>query len=253
MTLKIFKTACTLGLTICLSSLLIAEDDKGEKLTEVAEAKPEEKANKKNANDPANNSLALNQKILKITIGQAKKFSKWMVTPDPKITAANKKYLNQKWQGIARILHFKSLPDPFIARGGGVYYSFTSKSHSYNKQPHIRMYNKGAEGIVTRSGFYGGTSGVVVELPHETLEEVTMNNLGEYEKLKDPVKSNRDLNEGDYPNRGIATILKDKVYLLKTISDDEYDIAVAFQVIDIDSATVTLKWKMIVIHPIPEQ
>lgn len=140
---------------------------------------------------------------------------------------------------------------PLGVRGSGAYYSFTTRSHSYDKIPQISL----DHGLLS-VGFYGASYGLMADLGKVSLSGVDRE-LAEvkyllsyksplYEKevraeKRDLVDSRQDkLFRRDFP------AVAGHTYLLRAISFDEADILVAFTVASIsDDGSVNIYWRKI--------
>lgn len=143
---------------------------------------------------------------------------------------------------------YKDEDDPIGIRGGGAYYSFTTRLHSYNKIPQISL-DRGDLYV----GFYGPNYGFFHDLGAVSLEGVSLE-AGTPKFLIDHtpptlydevlVEAKKAYKDGAFTRRIKA--VSGHVYLLRAISVNEADILVAFRVEQIgDDGSATIRWKRI--------
>lgn len=138
-------------------------------------------------------------------------------------------------------------------RGGGAYYSFTKKSHSYNEIPQIELQqNK------LMVGFAGYDYGMIVNLGEIPLSEVDAKNksvsfLYNYQpkNIKSDVRNEQSKFDNGFETDGLKFIssLEAKVghtYVLRAINYDQADTLVALKVQSKDAdGSLTIFWKPI--------
>ena len=140
----------------------------------------------------------------------------------------------------------------FTVRGGGAYYSFTKKSHSYNEIPQIAL-----DGNNLSVGFYGASYGFVTDLGEISLAEVdretkSVNFLISYRPPNEEPKARIEQRKANvFEDDGI--IYKDRfpavvnhLYALRAVSYEEADTLVVFKVYrrDFDGSLIIF-WKLI--------
>jgi hypothetical protein len=138
-------------------------------------------------------------------------------------------------------------------RGGGAYYSFVNKSHSYNEIPQIEL----QKGYLSVS-FYGANYGFIADLGEIPLADIdSKNNYADYlikykpKKLEPEAREEyRKLGKGfkisglKFNQRLAATV--GHTYILRAISYDEADTLVAFNVYRQDAdGSLTIFWKLV--------
>lgn len=136
-------------------------------------------------------------------------------------------------------------------RGGGAYYSFTKKSHSYNETPQIQLENN-----YLQVGFYGVSYGLIADLGESSPELANLTFEADFllnytpPKIKPEIRAEKG-KARDYEIKGIK--LKSLVpavvgttYLLRAISFDEADTLVIFKIHrrDADGSLIVF-WKTI--------
>lgn len=148
---------------------------------------------------------------------------------------------------------YRDEDNPIGVRGGGSYFSFTRVLHSYNEVPQIG-YADGEFSV----GFYGVNYGFLIDLGPISLNDVSLESgvpsfLIEYRppSLYDEIRSEQRKSHKYHANGMVFTnwlrALAGHVYVVRSISFDEVDNLVAFQVIDAaKDGSVTIAWKTIV-------
>lgn len=138
-------------------------------------------------------------------------------------------------------------------RGGGAYYSFVKKSHSYNETPQIELQNNNLS-----VGFAGYDYGMIADLEETPLSEIdnknkSVNFLYNYQAKKfsaDARSENHKIRKGLEIdglkfNQQLAAIVG-HTYILRAIIYDEADTLVAFKVQSKDAdGSLTIFWKLI--------
>jgi hypothetical protein len=135
---------------------------------------------------------------------------------------------------VARIVQRGLLSGVKEPRGGGAYFSFTTKSHSYNEKPDIELQN----GYFT-SGFAGGDFGMVYSVDARSVADVTEKHYPGLFKL-DPrefYKQGRGIRQKPNAEKGV-------VYVIRSIRWGSTDLIAAFEVLDVDAYTVTFAWRL---------
>lgn len=185
-----------------------------------------------------------------------------LLVPDPQATGAHAALLSRLDGGVARILerHRFDRPDePLGVRGGGCYYSFTRRDHSYDAEPEI-----GLEQGSFRSGFSGGNDGWVIALGDVTIESltadpaaappgVTVSKARAWAMLLSPIDgSSREGTRAvskelrDLRFDGSAVAQSEETYLVRSVDvRDGADVAVVFRVLSVDTDGVTLAWRLL--------
>lgn len=141
--------------------------------------------------------------------------------------------------------------NPLGVRGGGAYYSFTTRSHSYNKIPQIEL----QQGMLS-VGFYGASYGMIAQLGDIKTEDAD-GSIPELDFLVKYIPSDIE-SEARAAFRTIADPATNKTfhrsvkavpgntYVLRAISYNEADTLVAFTVHSIeDDGSVNLIWRTI--------
>lgn len=138
-------------------------------------------------------------------------------------------------------------------RGGGAYYSFIKKSHSYNDTPQIELQQNNLS-----VGFYGANYGFITDLGEIPLSEIsresrTVRFLINYQPPKDEQKARSEFykiergfeEDGLIYKNYIAAVVGNS-YLLRAVSYDEADVLVALQVHRRDAdGSLIIFWKLI--------
>jgi RNA polymerase sigma-70 factor (ECF subfamily) len=188
---------------------------------------------------------------------------------DPSLRASYAWIEKQPQAGVARLIDRRAagfdLDLPWMD-GGGAYYSFTERVHDYQRRPQI-----GLQGGMLCAGFYGGADGAVVELPEgafrelasdpsatpgslegKRLEAWSLLRTSRTELLDDPgFRFANALQALGLPgNAGAAT---GRSYLVRAWSVDEFDVAVAVEVIAQGSDDCTLAWMVLQTWPVDKE
>ena len=148
---------------------------------------------------------------------------------------------------------FDSGNNDLSLRGGGAYYSFTKKSHSYNEIPQIELQSNNL--IV---GFYGANYGLMADLGNVPLYNINENTpevsaLSDYRvKQVEPEARaefrslHKGLEIGGVTYKKQVPAIPGNTYVLRAISFNEADTLVAFNVYRKDAdGSLIIFWKMI--------
>jgi hypothetical protein len=138
-------------------------------------------------------------------------------------------------------------------RGGGAYYSFVKRSHSYNDTPQIELQQNNLS-----VGFYGASYGFITNLGDIPLSEINLDTAGvtflaNYQAVgKEPLARQEHSKIGTglevegttYKSNVPAAV--GKTYVLRAISFDEADTLVAFRVYRKDTdGSLIIFWKLL--------
>jgi len=140
--------------------------------------------------------------------------------------------------------------NPIGIRGGGSYYSFSTRSHSYNKQPELNL----EQGHFS-SGFAGYNFGFLTDIGPRNLLGVDSNSveasvflsfkLPQFEQdIRNEIVAIHGKQMGAMTTyRSLPAVVGD-TYLIRAINWDRSDIVVAFQLLGIDAnGSATIAWK----------
>jgi hypothetical protein len=156
--------------------------------------------------------------------------------------------------GVFRILPREKYDKGLLfVRGGGAYYSFTKKSHSYNETPQISLEQNNLS-----VGFAGADYGFIANLGEMKLAELN-ENIKEVEfalnysipKLEPDVRDEKRKFDDHKTDEGI--LLKRRfpatvghTFILRAITFDEADVLVAFNIHRKDTdGSLIIFWKLI--------
>lgn len=154
-------------------------------------------------------------------------------------------YVNKKNIGIHRMLNrgaigFEIKP----MRGAAAYFSFSELSHKYSRHSQI-----GLENWRFKSGFAGGNFGTVLA-SNLDIAEVSINDLDPYFSIDfNSVYSEYRGNRRKWSKRPKAIV--GSTYIIRAITEDEFDIVVALKVVEKDKYGLTMIWKILKKHPVP--
>jgi hypothetical protein len=162
-------------------------------------------------------------------------------------------------RGTFESVSYKDDDNPVGIRGGGAYYSFTNRVHSYNRVPQIE-YQNGHLSV----GFYGGNYGFIQDLSAGSLAgislEAGMPKFLVYYKppiIFDEIRKESRLSGRYETENGVffdrVPAVVGHVYALRAISFDEADILVAFQIMHKQNdGALTIAWKRIKEFDVPK-
>lgn len=170
--------------------------------------------------------------------------------------------------GIARILERSRFGDMDIGgiRGGGAYYSFATRSNSYNDEPDLAL-----QGDYYGSGFYGNSRGFILDLDDTKIEEVDEAGAVVPKKLPAAVSGvwtqffadahtdmNRyddtigpELNKVGYIPRVKAA--EGHTYLLRSLMPGEHDHLVVFRTVEANELGHTIIWRILKSWHVPHR
>lgn len=194
--------------------------------------------------------LTREQKLQKIRElnGQVKILEASVLLPDLKNSArAEKQGFN-----IFRIMPRESYDYKLTIQGGGSYYSFTTRSHDYQKIAQI-----GLEQNNLKVGFAGADYGFIVDLGELPLSDISRETpeLAFLLTYKPPaveadvrIEARKahgfQLNGLDY-KRSLPAVIS-HTYILRAISFDDADVLVALRIVQKDSdGSLIIDWKFI--------
>jgi hypothetical protein len=154
---------------------------------------------------------------------------------------------------VFRILPRGKYAEHLFNRGGGAFYSFTKRSHSYNQTPQITL-EQNQFGV----GFAGADYGFISDLGEIPLSEINRESSGvrylaEYQPPTEDAKARAENSkirnglevEGQIYKRRVPAIIGHS-YVLRAISFDEADVLVAFKVHRQDAdGSLIIFWKLI--------
>lgn len=195
-------------------------------------------------------NLSREQKIQKIQElnGQIKLLEKDILLPDAKdLQIAQKENFN-----VVRILPREKYDHRLTIQGGGSYYSFTNKSHDYQKTAQI-----GLEQNHLKVGFAGADYGFIADLGDTLLADISkeiseVNFLTSYKPPTNELEIRLEQrNAHDYKIDGINYKrsfpgIVGHAYVLRAISFDEADILVALKIHRKDAdGSLIIFWKFI--------
>ncbi len=142
--------------------------------------------------------------------------------------------------------------DVFKVRGGGVYYSFTNESHSYDRTPQI-----GLEQNFLQVGFYGASYGFLTDLGKVRLAEIEaktkgVNLLANYQpplelpKARIEQEKARGFESENVTYKNRLPVAVGNTYVLRAVSYNEADVLVAFKIHRQDAdGSLIIFWKLL--------
>lgn len=183
-----------------------------------------------------------------------------VLIPDPTVAAQAKTQGAEVFRLLPRGMFenkegsYSDADNPLGVRGGGAFYSFSTRLHSYNKTPQIQL----ESGQFSVGGFYGANYGFMADLGKVPLSEASLD-LGETRflanykppKLHDDIRkqqrASHNYQAGEYVFKRMLPVVAGHTYLLRSISFGEADILVAFNVAGINAdGSVNVIWTKII-------
>jgi hypothetical protein len=168
-------------------------------------------------------------------------------------SASDKKLAQERGLSALRLLPRGKFEERTFDRGGGAYYSFTTDSHSYDRTPQIQL----EQDYLSVGGFYGANYGFIADLGERTPESVSRDEpsiafllsydpSGTMEKVRSEQAKRGNYMVGDLTFTSRVPVAVGRSYAARSISFDEADILVTFQVLRKDTdGSVILLWKRI--------
>ena len=153
---------------------------------------------------------------------------------------------------VFRIIPRGKINEKVGVRGGGAYYSFTTKSHDYDSKPQI-----GLEQDNLKVGFYGANYGFIKDLGDLPLASVdrqsyAVNFLADYKPPTEMIEIRSEQSKAhDYQTNGInyksrLPAIVGNTYILRAINYEEADALVAFKIHRKDTdGSLIIFWKML--------
>jgi RNA polymerase sigma-70 factor (ECF subfamily) len=147
-------------------------------------------------------------------------------------------------------------------RGAGGYFSFVTKSNSYNRSPDLQL-----EGRFSTS-FYGGTTGFMVDIGDVALADLADSEArrpagsslpaAAWELLwKDAKTTDREFDHTiedrarDLKIKDSASATLEHTYLVRAILPGEHDVLAAFRTLSKDEYSYTFAWRILHSWPVP--
>lgn len=147
--------------------------------------------------------------------------------------------------------------NPIGIRGGGAFYSFSSRSHSYNKTPDVMDYpGVLSTGMLASISFLADLGDGDISMLDNSSPEVQFFLSYTPPKLRGEVTPKRKRLSGQKVGRvtidGSLRAFPRHVYLLRSITLERADIAVAIKILRIEpDGTMTIAWKALAEFPMP--
>ncbi|MHC4163700.1 MAG: hypothetical protein ACYSUM_16355 [Planctomycetota bacterium] len=153
--------------------------------------------------------------------------------------------------GVNRILNRGRFQGRTLVRGGGAYFSFTTHSNDYNREPDLEL-----QQWRFTSGFAGGDYGLVEVAPVRSLAKVEMKHVPDLFKLpaqrfytegrKRTVEMRRMPVPPGLPRPSSKPeAVVGSVYVIRSVRWRESDLIAAFEVLERDEYGVTFAWKVL--------
>lgn len=154
---------------------------------------------------------------------------------------------------------YKDDENPIGIRGGGAFYSFSAKSHSYNQIPEIGL-DKG----LSAGGFAGLSYGLMKDLGKISLESISIDQpeilfFATYKPRNLVAEIREEQNKrGDYKANGYSykahlQYTVGNTYALRAISYDKADTLVVFTIFQkLEDGSLEIVWKQLMSFPVPK-
>ncbi len=189
-----------------------------------------------------------------------------LLAPDPELVAREAALLALPRTGVCRLLNGSvggSSEERVTVRGGGMFFSFATLSHSYDAEPDL-CFESGALG----SGFYGEYLGLLAEIGDVALAELptaprprpaalagdaaeAWDTLWQDLSLDDAAHGSAFRERTERYRRRIVPTDRTGVLLLRVLSPGEHDHLVAFRPLVFDETGCTLAWRVLRTWPVP--
>ncbi|MEX1024242.1 MAG: RNA polymerase sigma factor [Planctomycetota bacterium] len=188
-----------------------------------------------------------------------------LLVPDERILAQHAALLTLPRTGICRLLDGNGTESRFdhaiTKRGGGAYFSFATRDHSYDAEPDLSLHDG-----KFKAGFYGIQLGLLMDVGDVALAQLPERGDSVPGELADSQREAWDVLWSDITledaahgsafrqrrqglRRSIA--IKRSTFLLRVFSPNEHDHLVAFRPLDFDDQGCTLAWRVLRTWPVP--
>jgi hypothetical protein len=187
------------------------------------------------------------QKIIELN-SQIKVLEQDVILPGAK----DLKQAEKEGFGVFRILPREKYDHKFTIQGGGSFYSFTTKSHDYQKIAQICL-----EQNNLRVGFAGADYGFIADLGETPLADITketgeVNFLANYKpptnepEVRSEARKTHNYEASGFSYKRSVAAVVGRAYVLRAISFDDADVLVAFKVYRKDAdGSLIIFWKLI--------
>ncbi|HVS17449.1 MAG TPA: sigma-70 family RNA polymerase sigma factor [Planctomycetota bacterium] len=172
--------------------------------------------------------------------------------------------------GLTRLVERNSLAaidelDLPWMQGGGAYFSFTERTHDYQRRPQVAL----QRGELT-VGYYGRFEGAAVDLGEGQFRGMALDpsmepiGLSEQQRaawdlMREPVQDYA-ASDGRWLPTGLRALGLDDdadvepghTYAIRAVSPDEFDVLVVVEVAEFDDDGCTLAWRVLEDRPVPD-
>ena len=183
-----------------------------------------------------------------------------LLAPSAEDRKAYAEFLAQPGTGLVRLLPREQWDGKLSTRGGGAYYSFTSRTHEYGNGSDVELQQN-----YFSVGFAGANFGFMLNLgdaPLETLSDEAdavrfMASFQTPSPLPEARKAQRQFagggaRDGQWTYKDRLPVVAGSTYVLRSVNYDTSDVLVAFRVVRKDSdGSVVLVWKLLKKYPKP--
>lgn len=182
------------------------------------------------------------------------------MTPKDSDFAAYPSYRNQPDRGVFRILPREIYDGKLSMRGGGSYYSFTSKSNDYDSIAELEL-----QGEYLSSGFAGCDFGMITRLGTTPLEKVALNHpalaflldfkvaVGE-PAIRIQQRNAHEIHENGFTySSRIRDFNPGETFAVRAVSFGYADMLAAFQIVRREKdGSLIIAWKKLQTFPVSE-
>ena len=165
-----------------------------------------------------------------------------LLTPDPRIVKDHAAMAVHNQAGVNRLLERGVFEGLTTGRGGGAYFSFTTRTNDYDRHPDIEL----QQGRLS-SGFAGGDCGLVEEVSAASIADVSLDDVRRWE-LMTPAEI-RQIARAQRPPQ----VVVGQTYVVRSIRWDESDTLAALEVLQRDDHGITFAWKILSNLPKPRR
>ncbi|MHC4990661.1 MAG: hypothetical protein ACYTGC_06735 [Planctomycetota bacterium] len=157
-----------------------------------------------------------------------------LLEPDTQALNRYPELVDGKDSGVSRLLDRNAAAGLVTLPGGGAFFSWETKSNSYQEAPDV-----GLEQWRLRTGFYGGNTGIIAQLPIASITRVS---------LQDVPQQMRDAKATELQRRldhSADAVKPGQVYAVRAVRFGEADTIAVMEILDSDAYGITFAWKVL--------
>ncbi len=196
--------------------------------------------------------------LLEVAVWTQRELQKRLLTPSPKLVASQASLLALPGTGVARLLRGNGAESDWahaiLKRGGGSYYSFATRDHSYDREPDI-SFHRG----MFDTDFIGGQIGLLMWIGERSLMDLPNHpgappawlpkgrhaDWGHLWSVITLENKARLHDETRHMRRSLAPSGVGDAFLVRLHSPSEHDHLVALRVLDLDERGCTIAWRIL--------